>query len=406
MSQKTHYKHYIGLTSQISFCQVPLRLDAFNQCNFSCSYCFAKSRGGNRGSKKLQVTRTENLKDRFERIESGTIQSAVDEFIDRRIPIQFGGMTDPFSPLEKRSRTSLGILTLLASRNYPTLISTKSTIPSETSYAEALQSGNFLVRFSISAIPEHLRDKVEKGVPALKSTLAAIASLSARGVACSVRFQPVFPTYETLTFDLIAACKASGARHVTFEYLKLPIENLDEPICRLPTIDGRTMLTAYREAKAERQGRELVLPRAYKLSFLSEVSRFARGLGLTVGFGDNEFLPFSDGNSCCNGADLHLKNANYFDANVAGIIRNKGVGDKICFDDFSKKWMPQKSVETYLNSKNRLSTGQLKVTWLDMLEHHWRTESMYAPSYFFGVSPTDQIDQHGLPIFYRSRTEI
>lgn len=406
MRQVDHYKHYIGITSQVPFCQVPLRLDSFNQCSFSCSYCFAKSRGGNRGDRKLQITEAENLKERLDRVEAGKIQSAVDEFLQRKIPIQFGGMTDPFSPLEIKSEISLKILNLLKLKGYPTLLSTKSELPGEDKYLAVLKDGNFLVRFSISVLPNALRGQVEKGMPAVDSILRAIGTLSAAGVSCSVRLQPVFPTYEKFAFELVSASQANGAKHVTFEYLKLPVEDLADPVCRIPAADGRSMISVYRDAGAERQGRELVMPTSYKLGFLSDISRFAREAALTVGFGDNEFLPFSDGNSCCNGADLYLKDATYFDANVAAVVRSKCAGEQICFDDLKSKWIPKKSVETYLNSKSRLSNGRQKASWLDMLEHRWRTNSIYSPSYFYGVSPTGKTDSSGLPTFYRSTVTI
>src|SRR6266851_10324906 len=139
---RPHYKHYIGITSQIGFCQVPLRLDAFNQCSFSCSYCFAKARGGYRGDRTIQIARAQNLEERFRRIQEGLISSAVDEFLSRKIPIQFGGMTDPFSSFEQKGGAALKLLQVLAIHKYPTLISTKSAMLSNLAYVNLLAAGN------------------------------------------------------------------------------------------------------------------------------------------------------------------------------------------------------------------------------------------------------------------------
>src|SRR5439155_1869145 len=177
-SHHAHYKHYIGVTSQIAFCQVPLRLDSFNQCSFSCSYCFAKSRGGNRGPRKLQISDAANLENRFRRIGDGHVASAVDEFLKKRIPIQLGGMTDPFSPFEQRSGATLRLVRILMSQNYPTLISTKGTILGDTKYLEMLAAGNFLVRFSISVIREAERTCIEQGTPPLFDLLRIIEILT------------------------------------------------------------------------------------------------------------------------------------------------------------------------------------------------------------------------------------
>ena len=401
-----HYKHYIGITSQINFCQVPLRLDTFNQCSFSCSYCFAKARGGNRGPRKLQITQASNLENRFRRIHAGCVASAVDEFLRHRIPLQLGGMTDPFSSFEQRHRATLELLRVLANQKYPTLISTKGVALVQPDYAEMLASGNFLVRFSISVVRHSDRAKIEKGTPAPDELFRVIEALTTHKINCAVRFQPVIPGHERFAFELVRNAKDAGAKHITFEYLKIPIDDLNSQICKLTNQQGERLVDFYRRLGAVRQGRELVLPAKYKTGFLAEISKFAREQRLSVDFGDNEFLPYSDGRSCCNGADLYLTNLNLFESNPASLIRRKRKHELIKFDELSVEWMPELRVNPYLNSRVRTKSEPGELQWHSYLRHHWRIGAIYSPDFFHGVEFNGSHDSKGMPIFVRVQEEL
>lgn len=404
--QRPHYKHYIGLTSQINFCQVPLRLDSFNQCSFSCSYCFAKSRGGYRGERGLQVARAGSLDKRFRRISNGLIASAVDEFLNRRIPIQLGGMTDPLSSFERRSGTTLEVLRVLAREKYPTLISTKSADFLDERYIDLLQQGNFLVRFSISVVRPSDRSKIERGTPSPAALFKVIRTLAATGINCAVRFQPIIPGHEQFAFDLLRRAKTAGAKHITTEYLKLPFDDLDAGICKLSDASSSTLLDLFRRGNATVQGRELVLPASYKAGFLSEVGRSAHELGLTIGYGDNEFLPYSDGRSCCNGADLYLDNFNLFESNSASLVRRKRRQEPIRFDDLLAEWIPRSKINTYLNSRVRIQSNGGDFEWRSYLAHHWRAGAIYSPDYFHGVRFAGEFDARSMPIFVRDQDRL
>ena len=107
-----NYKHALSITSQLPFCSVPLRLDTYSDCQFSCAFCFAKSRGGNLGNAPRTIANIGAIGNRLKRIAAGTIRSALDEMLEKRVPIQFGGMTDPFSPWELKIKATAEALKL------------------------------------------------------------------------------------------------------------------------------------------------------------------------------------------------------------------------------------------------------------------------------------------------------
>src|ERR1700738_331434 len=118
------YTDALAWSGQFAHCSLPLRLDSYRGCGFSCSYCFARARGGNSPDKKIVPTSPDLLARAFERAEAGSL-SVLAQSIRRRVHIHCGGMSDPFQPAERKHLITLRFLQTLANYKYPTLISTK-----------------------------------------------------------------------------------------------------------------------------------------------------------------------------------------------------------------------------------------------------------------------------------------
>jgi len=94
------YTTPISLTSQFLFCGLPLRLDSYRGCGFQCAFCFARQRGGNTPEAVVVPARPESIRRTFERAFRSDEHSlgVVGQFLRRRAPIHFGGMSDRSSP--------------------------------------------------------------------------------------------------------------------------------------------------------------------------------------------------------------------------------------------------------------------------------------------------------------------
>src|SRR5581483_852296 len=145
--KRKSYKYALGLTSQLYFCSIPLRLDSYNNCAYSCGYCFARTRQGFGRTKTLKFANPDALDKRLEDVTRGLCNSAVVDFLRQRIPIQLGGMSDPFSEAERRHGTSLEVMRVLARHKYPYVISTKGTVLGDQDYVNVLLDSNVYVRF-------------------------------------------------------------------------------------------------------------------------------------------------------------------------------------------------------------------------------------------------------------------
>ena len=404
----SNYKYYTGLTSQLPFCSTPLRLDPYNNCAFSCSYCYASSRQGFGRQSKLKISNPETLRSRLSRISEGIIKSSVDEFMGRKVPFQLGGMSDPFGPLEEKHGITFKMLMALKDFKYPFLISTKSAMPALDKYLKVLIECDTIVRFSITAVDGALRHKIDKGCDSSEELFKAMHILSLNGVNTSLRIQPVIPGHEHSAFKLIDEAAKVGVSHISVEYLKVPIDANKKFGSDLRKIMLPNPISLYRNLNAEKQGREYILPLNYRSKYLVEMKRTANEQGMSMGFADNDLLLHSDGSSCCNGANLYLKDANYHEANVASLAKSKSVGDNIHFSDFLTRWLPEYSVSSHLNSKARIPAKDLNHEgWLGYLQKMWQGEySLYKPDYFDGVEFSGQFDNMGLPIYVRVQSEF
>jgi DNA repair photolyase len=393
------YKHHIGVTSQAAFCSVPLRLDAYGFCQFSCSFCFAKARGGHRATKPVTEANPEAIRKRLVRVSNGQFQSAIDEFLDRRIPIQLGGMTDPFSPWESERKVTLKILSVLAEFDYPTIISTKSTLVAAAEYIDVLRSGNFFVRFSFTGAREALQLQLERGVPSFNERLAAAGRLRQENLAVAARLQPIIPDEEEYLPSIIESMADAGIQQVSAEYLKWPMEKSSDQHKRLsillPAAEGR-----YLDLGATRVGREMVLPADWKMRNLSRLKIVAERRGLIFGYAENDLLHLNDFDACCNASDRFLRNANFFSDNILG--RLKSNSELKTFEvPADKAWHGKHDILAYLNSHSRIPGGDApSIKWRRFLFEKWNAPSWRnGPLSYWGIIDSSDRDTNGATIY-------
>ncbi|EKY4104981.1 radical SAM protein [Enterobacter cloacae] len=405
---KEVYRYSTALTSQLPFCSTPLRLDPYNNCGFSCAYCFAKTRQGFGREQPLKIANPDLLKKRFLRVQNGEIASALDEFIFKRIPFQLGGMSDPFSLIEEKAGVTLEFINILNEFNYPFIISTKGTMLSKKAYLDVLKDSNCYIRFSTTVIDEKYRYLIDKNCPNIKEVIDSVKSLATFGIPVSFRFQPIIPGHESFAFDLIDYAAKCGVKHISAEYLKVPIDANLKFGSDLIKLLSNNPVRHYTSLGAFKSGREYSLPVNVRQDWLVDMYQYTKNLGLTFGFADNDLLHYSDGSSCCGAADLYLKDAGFFKANILGVIKNKKTREELFFSDLLKHWIPHEKISSYLNSKARIEVnGNKHPEWLGYLKEIWTGKlGIFKPTYFDGVEDTSKVDDFGLPIYIRKESSF
>jgi len=381
------YTTPLSVTSQFLFCGLPLRLDTYRGCAFQCAFCFARRRGGNTPVAKVAPASVDQIRNTLERALSSTADGMLAQFLRRRVPIHFGGMSDPFQQAELQYGVSRAVLALLASYDYPTVISTRSILPGSPQYLEILRSMSaVVVQFSMSTADDEIAKRTEPRSYPPSALLKVMETLASSGINVSCRWQPYIPGVSEPARQFVARVAGAGCKHVSLEHLKVPMERYDRAWQLFGKTVGIDFPHTYKAERAIRDGREYVLPAAAKRHAVLAAAAEIRAAGMTFGAADNEFQYLSDTACCCSGADQFPGFENFFKHQIAYAIR-KCRGRKISYDTIKDEWVPVGSIDRFLNSRTRI--GQKNAGSSSIRDHIMRRWNAVgtagSPTSFFGV---------------------
>jgi DNA repair photolyase len=397
------YKHAISVSSQVYFCAAPIRLDSYNGCQFGCVYCFSRARSRMFASSGIHLASVAALRARLGRVQTGEYRSALDELLGARVPLQLGGLHDPFTPREATLGVSKKIMELLRDYQHPTLISTKGSILTDANYVAILREMNVVVRFSAAGVEERARATIDRGCDSFDDTLRKLEKLNVAGIPTGLRIQPVIPGFERDAIRMTESAARVGVKQVSFEYLKVATESLNATDRLLRRATGTDIIAHMERAGALRMGWDYSLATTAKRAFVLEARSTCHKLGLRFGAGDTEFIPWSDGDGCCGSDSKFLPGAKQFSSNLVGAIKRavQRNHNRLTFSDLSQSWSPKFPISTYLNpnSRNALHDGQ-RTDWMGLLARRWNGDhGPYSPTLFDGVSWSGKTDRDGFKVY-------
>lgn len=196
--------------SQITICDLPVRFDTYKGCTHMCRYCFVQ------------------MKYNIAKVEAGEGLQSLQRFIDGKrtgeigwcdwdIPIHWGGVSDPFQPVERIQRRSYAALKLFAETGYPFVISTKGALLGDDEYIDLLERCNCVVQVSLVS-PQF--DKLEKGAPTFADRLRIIKKVAPRVKRLIVRVQPYVVEVFGDILKQIPIYRQIGVYGITIEGMK------------------------------------------------------------------------------------------------------------------------------------------------------------------------------------------
>jgi DNA repair photolyase len=383
----------LSISSQFHFCSLPLRLDSYRGCAFGCAYCFAMQRGGNTAGPKIAPSDPKVVAKCFGRaIREEMPRSPLIQMLQRRVPIHFGGMSDPFQPAERKWQITKQYLQAMSQQRYPVVISTKGSLSANPEYQSLYHEiGSVVVQFSFSSIDDAVAEVVEPTAERPSALLRAMESLATNGINVTCRWQPYIPGVSGEARTFLQSVVSAGARHVAIEHLKVPTER------NMTTLNGRdNELLAnakrnYVAAGARRDGRELILPTAQKIDRVLQVRELCHASKVTFGAADNELQYLSDTPACCSGVDQFSGFENVFKFNI-GVAVRQSIGTDICYESIASEWKPTGSIDRYLNSQSRIGKRLgVEGSIQDHIEHKWNDlKASGNPSSFEGIDPTNE----------------
>jgi DNA repair photolyase len=403
----THYTTPFGLTSQFCFCALPLRLDTYRGCAFRCTYCFARYRGGNLPGEAVRPADPRSIQRMFQRAldDSGARVGTIGQFIRHRVPIHFGGMSDPLQPAELRFRSTEAVLRILREYQYPTVLSTRSPLVNQDPYIRLLSEiSPLVVQFSFSTTDDQIGKRLEPRCDPPSELLRVMEKLVQKGINVTSRWQPFVPGVSEDPEIFVQRIASTGCKHLALEHLKLPLERGNPLWQELVSGAGRDLHQEYVKIGAIRDGREYVLPPEEKVHRILEVASRVRKAGMTFGAADNEFQYLSDTDACCSGVDQFPGFQNFFRHQIGYAVR-KSKGKMIRYEAIKNEWQPKGSIDRFLNSRTRIGNDSAcKGTLKEHVLARWNSPGAPgSPSTFSGVACSDSVRR---PCTYTWRTRL
>lgn len=252
--------------SQVTICDVPIRFDTYEGCSHGCKYCFVQKKADLYDIKKgesIEVLRSFIKGNR-------TVNT---NWCDWNIPLHWGGMSDPFQPIEKQYRYSLEALKVFKETQYPFIVSTKGKLVAEKEYLDLLKDCNCVVQISMAC---SMYDKIEPGCPTFEERLKMLEKVS-KVTRVNVRVQPyMVEAHDEIKKNIERFAKA-GAYGVIFEGMKF----------------------ARKQKGLVKVGGDMVYPiKALKPRF-EELKRICHENGLKFYSGENRLRKIGDSLCCC-----------------------------------------------------------------------------------------------------------
>lgn len=196
--------------SQVILCGLPVRFDTYKGCSHFCRYCFAQRK---KDLSDISVDETSKALRSF--IEGGrTVET---NWCDWDIPIHWGGMSDPFQPLEREKKVSLECLKVFAETGYPFVVSTKGRLITEQPYIDLIEKCNCVVQISMVC---DKYDKLEQGAPTFDERLSMVQKVAERGKRVNIRIQPFMTEVYNDVMQNIKRFADAGAYGIIVEGMK------------------------------------------------------------------------------------------------------------------------------------------------------------------------------------------
>lgn len=393
------YSSYLDVNNQIYFCGVPFRMDSYSGCTHECAYCYVKNAEDKAASrttrgKTIALPEVSELQKQLSyAFDSNEDKLLINiEWLRRRVPIHWGGMSDPFQQCEKKYKVSLKWMESLSWYNYPVVISTKGVMLQQKEYLDLLKQGKYFVQISLINDNSDFINKLEPHAPSVKERLKLIETLVNNNIPVAVRIQPVIPNslVEEDLPNYITRLGQLGVQHVLIEGYKKAINmpEVDEKIAEVCPETYR----AYMGEDVKVSGFEALLPTWRKWKYAKIAQQAIHEAGMTYGAADNDLRDLGD-TICCCGIDNTPGFENYWKYQAswfADIAKKKGI---ITLEDVQNTW---KGVKHWAIHNHEIRIEYEKIynvnaaaPWF-AVEYYWERGGENSPECMFSMKKTQK----------------
>lgn len=225
------------ITGELLDCSMPMSFDQYSVCGFGCLYCFSffqRSLGksaDNYLAKRVKAVNVNKIKRMFD--DPDKYGGEFKEIIKNKITLQFGGLSDPFCPIEEQMGIGYELLKYFREIEYPICFSSKGDLllkPQGEKYLELFNGAkNWSYKASIITLDADKARVVEAGVPTPQRRLEVLKILSSMGVWTILRLRPFIYGLSNLTYEeLIREAGKAGCKAMSTEFFCLEIRSINK----------------------------------------------------------------------------------------------------------------------------------------------------------------------------------
>lgn len=292
--------------SQAVLCNLPVRFDTYKGCSHLCRYCFTQRKTD------LNIIEKNEGVIALSSFIAGQ-RSEQTRWCDWDIPLHWGGLSDPFQPIELQHRVSYKCLKVFAETQYPFVVSTKGRAIVEYEYLDLLSKCNCVVQMSMVC---GKYDELEKGAPTFIERLKMVETLSKRVKRVNIRIQPYMTEVFDDVYKNIWEFSNAGVYGVTVEGMKY----------------------AKKKAGLVKVGSDFAYPLIQLQMHFKALKERAHECGMKFYCGENRLRAMGDDMTCCGIDGLGGFTPNLY--NVCNIVNGivqpptdvmKQVGTAYCF---------------------------------------------------------------------------
>ena len=404
------------ITSEFGDCSMPITFDDKSNCGHNCAYCFSQYiRGVGPASKDYDKHKVKYVNvERVKKIFLGEVKVGYSKWIKDKRPIQWGGLSDPFCPLELKYGTTLELLNFFNDIKYPISFSSKGSLPidDERYLNEFKRAGDrWHYKASIITLDEAKWELVERGTPTPEQRIEVLRRLHKEaGTLTTWRMRPFIIGITDKTMpEMIAKAKEVGCQSITTEFYCMETRGFGRPETienykRISQACGFSLLKFYHENGTGcgyiRLDYDFLKP------YVKKYIKLCQEAGIKYFISDSNHKEKSCGGSCCG---LLPENGYFKDyakmqmTNLIQLCKKQGkltLADALeQTDEVEMDWRENTKVQDYMN----LGSGQGRskrsgMSYQDFFMRQWN--GGYFEKYFNKVIYKGGTDPDGNAIYY------
>lgn len=417
------------LNGQFPFCSFPFALDTYSGCTHLCKYCFSYTNylincaTKNNEKDFFAMAKTINIKNLERAFEEEKPKDSKQikiyrKLISQRMPIHWGGVSDPFSEYELFSdeKVSLECLKLFNKHQYPIISSTKSKwLASHPEYLKEIQENkNFVFQVSLISLNEKMK-LIEPGTTIEdRLELLRIISKTNRTV---VRCQPFIPNLDTdeEIEKFVKTVSECGVKAITMEFLKISAFQTKEVVQAMNEFSealGYDVIKYYK-FKGIKAGTDFELRFDIKLPILLKFRDLCHKYGMEFYSAENSMRDYGDGPSCCGIPSDFPEFGNRMTSNSSYALFKARENGKVYFKDIYQNikgaskdfleqeigpWLNLGSTEGHLRSDGKIFLEKAAQIWDN-------PQSPNNPANFYKNLEIDGLDEEGHIVYRYKQSE-